>query len=183
LAAGRRAEAERLKQDLESFANEGGMISEQIWDSPDVPDRELLFGRPSGSAMPLVWAHAEYIKLCRSLHDGKVFDLPSQTYQRYVVEHTESTYALWRFSHRCHAIPSKKVLRIEVQDPAMIHWSPDNWNTIADVHTRESGFGLHIADLPTATLTLANVVRFTFFWRDAERWEGTDFAVKIENQE
>ena len=56
---------------MESFANEGGLISEQVWDSPDIPERELHFGRPSGSAMPLVWAHAEYLKLRRSLRDGR----------------------------------------------------------------------------------------------------------------
>ncbi|MCL4476792.1 MAG: glycoside hydrolase family 15 protein, partial [Nitrospirae bacterium] len=65
LAAGRRAEAERLSRTMEAFANEGGMISEQVWDAPDIPERELFFGRPSGSAMPLVWAHSEYVKLRR----------------------------------------------------------------------------------------------------------------------
>ncbi len=47
-------------------------------------ERELYFGRPSGSAMPLVWAHAEYIKLRRSLRDGRVFDMPPQTVDRYI---------------------------------------------------------------------------------------------------
>jgi hypothetical protein len=30
----------------------------------------------SGSAMALVWAHSEYVKLRRSLHDDRVFDTP-----------------------------------------------------------------------------------------------------------
>ena len=63
LSAGRVDEAKKLLKTMESFANEGGLISEQVWDSPDIPEHELHFGRPSGSAMPLVWAHAEYIKL------------------------------------------------------------------------------------------------------------------------
>ena len=66
------------------------MLPEQIWDGADVPERELFRGRPSGSAMPLVWAHAEHLKLRRSLRDGKVYDLPPQTWQRYVVERTRS---------------------------------------------------------------------------------------------
>jgi glucoamylase len=77
LAAGRIEEAKRLLTTLESFANEGGLLPEQVWDSPDIPERELHFGRPSGSAMPLVWAHAEYLKLRRSLRDGRLFDLPA----------------------------------------------------------------------------------------------------------
>ncbi len=50
----------------------------------DIPAKDLRFGRPSGSAMPLVWAHAEYLRLSRSLHDGRVFDMPPQTVQRYL---------------------------------------------------------------------------------------------------
>ena len=84
LAAGRAESARRLLHDLEGFANKGGLIPEQIWDAADLPDKELFFGRPSGSAMPLVWAHAEYVKLLRSLKDGKVFDTPPQTIQRYI---------------------------------------------------------------------------------------------------
>jgi glucoamylase len=84
LAAGRPDEALRLCEAVVGFANEGGMIPEQIWDSPDIPERQLFFGRPSGSAMPLVWAHAEYIKLLRSLKDGRVFDTPPQTAKRYL---------------------------------------------------------------------------------------------------
>ena len=74
LAAGRPHAAEQLAQALEAFAGESGLLPEQIWDSADVPERELFLGRASGSAMPLVWAHAEYLKLCRSLADGEVFD-------------------------------------------------------------------------------------------------------------
>jgi glucoamylase len=63
LMAGRTDEAKTLLTAMETFANEGGLISEQVWDSPDIPKHELQLGRPSGSAMPLVWAHAEYVKL------------------------------------------------------------------------------------------------------------------------
>ncbi len=95
LAAGRRTEAEHLKLTMEAFANEGGMLSEQVWDAPDIPDKELFLGKPSGSAMPLVWAHAEYVKLRRSLRDGRLFDTPPQTVQRYQVEKTGSPNAIW----------------------------------------------------------------------------------------
>jgi glucoamylase len=68
IAAGNFKEAQRLKKAMESFANEGGMIPEQLWDADDIPERELFFGKPSGSAMPLVWAHAEYLKLSISIN-------------------------------------------------------------------------------------------------------------------
>lgn len=84
LAAGRRDEAVRLLRALEGFANECGMLPEQVWDAADIPERDLFRGRANGSSMPLVWAHAEYVKLLRSLRDGRVFDMPPQTQERYL---------------------------------------------------------------------------------------------------
>jgi glucoamylase len=86
LAAGRRDEVVRLLRAMENLAGSSGLIPEQVWDTDDIPEHDLYFGRPTGSAMPLAWAHAEYLKLRRSLRDGRLFDLPPQTVQRYLVE-------------------------------------------------------------------------------------------------
>jgi glucoamylase len=179
LAAGRPQEAARLLGAMAAFANEGGLISEQIWDSPDIPERELFFGRPSGSAMPLVWAHAEYLKLRRSLQDGRIFDLPPQCVARYRERKTVSPRAAWRFNHRIRALVPGKLLRVEVLAPAVVHWTSDDWKTTADANTTDTGLGLHIADLPTNQLPAGRTVRFTFHWRAANRWEGTDFTVRV----
>jgi len=179
LAAGRIEEARRLLTTLESFANEGGLLSEQVWDSPDIPERELHFGRPSGSAMPLVWAHAEYLKLRRSLRDGWLFDLPPQTVQRYLMDKTISPRLVWRFNHKIRSLPAGKLLRIETLAAARIHWSADNWEGVQDLSTHDTGLGLHIADLPTAELAEAAQVTFTFYWPAADRWEGANFMVRI----
>jgi hypothetical protein len=34
-------------------------------------------------------------------------------------------------------------------------------------------------DLPVETLPAGTELVFTFHWPDADRWEGTDFTVKI----
>ncbi len=179
LAAGRRDEAVRLLRALEAFAGDGGLLSEQLWDAPDIPAQELFFGRPSGSAMPLVWAHAEYVKLRRSLADGRVFDMPAQTVRRYLVERRQAAHASWRLNNKCRACPVGRTLRIEVTRPAVVRWSADGWKTSADLDTRDTGIGMHVADLPTAALGAGTTVRFTLRWADEDRWEGTDFAVEI----
>jgi len=179
LAAGRRAEAEKLLATLAAFANAGGMIPEQVWDGADIPERELFCGRPSGSAMPLVWAHAEYIKLCRSLHDGVVFDMPPQPVQRYLVEKTGSPHAIWRFNQRRRAVRAGLILRIEVLAPALVHWSNDGWQTVYDWPTRDMGVGVHLVDLPTGDLHAGDRIDFTFFWPQAQHWEGTDYTVVV----
>ncbi|MGH2563934.1 MAG: glycoside hydrolase family 15 protein, partial [Ginsengibacter sp.] len=90
VAAGNIAEAKKLLKAMDGFAN-NGLLSEQIWDTEDIPDKELFFGQHSGSAMPLTWAHAEYIKLCASIGAKKVFDMPPQTQERYIKNDTKSS--------------------------------------------------------------------------------------------
>lgn len=179
LAAGRVELAKQLLAVMESFANEGGLISEQVWDSPDLPEHGLHFGRPSGSAMPLVWAHAEYLKLQRSLRDGQLFDLPPQTVQRYLKEKTVSPRLTWRFNHKLRSLPPGKILRIETLAPAVIHWTTDNWKTCHDEKTHDAGLGIHMADLPTKSLPAGRQIKFTFHWPEAGHWEGRDFVVRV----
>lgn len=179
LAAGRYHEAEQLLAALESFANQGGMIPEQIWDAPDIPERELFFGKASGSAMPLVWAHAEYVKLCRSLNEKRVFDMPPQPVQRYQVEEIGSPYTIWRFNHKCRAIPTGKTLRLEMLAPAVVRWSVDGWRTANATETRDTGLGVHVADLRIGELPVSTTLYFTFYWPEAGHWEGVDFDAQI----
>ena len=179
LSADHHEEAERLRQAMAAFANEGGLLPEQTWDAPDIPARELYCGRPSGSAMPLVWAHAEYVKLCRSLHQRQPFDLLPQPVQRYLVEHQGATLTSWRFNNKARVMPVGHTLRIEVLAPARIHWSLDGWRTVHDSETTATGLGVYYADLPTQEVAEGGSALFTFFWPQADRWEGRDFVVHV----
>jgi glucoamylase len=180
LAAGRPDVARNLLAVLEACANEGRLLPEQIWDGPPIRERELSPGRPSGSAMPLVWAHAEYLKLQRSLRDDRVYDLPHQTWQRYVIDRTRSHYASWRFNHRRRSIETGRGLRLETLVPSLAHWSTDGWRTVHDTPARDTGLGEYVIDLPTQTLPAGGRIDFTFYWPEAGRWEQTDFQVRVE---
>jgi len=179
LAAGHRDAAQNLLKALEGFAGDGGMLPEQIWDAKSIPERGLFYGRPTGSAMPLVWAHAEYIKLRRSLIDGHVFDTPPQPVERYQKNKVCSNYTIWRYNHKCRIVPKGNILRIEVLAPAVIHWSLDNWKTSEDVSTQDRGIGIHVVDLPTAKITGKETLLFTVFWSETNKWEGMNFTVKV----
>jgi glucoamylase len=130
--------------------------------------------------MPLVWAHAEHIKLLRSLRDGRVFDMPSQTVKRYIVEKVRTHLSVWRFNHKIESLPSARKLRVEVLAPSVIWWTTDSWNSSKDMDTRDSGLGIHFADLQTDGLRSGQQIEFTFFWPQAKKWEGKNFSVKIE---
>ncbi len=180
LAAGREDVAQQLAQALEAFAGESGLLPEQIWDAADIPGHELYFGHASGSARPLVWAHAEYLKLCRSLRDGRVFDRPPQTVQRYLVDKTTSHRVIWRFNNKVRTMPAEAALRIETRASAVVHWSVDGWRTVQDTATRDTTLGVHVVDLPTTRLRAGARVDLTFYWPEASRWEGVDFLVRVD---
>jgi glucoamylase len=180
LAAGRLDRAEELARVMEAFAGEGLLIPEQVWDAEDIPDRELFLGDGSGSARPLVWAHAEYLKLRRSIADGRCFDQPPQTVQRYIVEGRSGTpYAIWRFNGKIRTLQAGKILRVETLARATIHWAVDDWSGARDADAVDTGLGVFVADLDTAGRTPGSQVLFTFFWSDAARWEGADFRVTV----
>ena len=179
LAAGRPEEAKRLLAAFEASASPGGLLPEQIWDSEDIPQRELFLGRPSGSAMPLVWAHAEHIKLLRSLRDGVVFDMPPQTHERYVKNKPNSAPIVWRTTSKISRMAVGRTLRYESREPASVHWSSDNWSTTTDGVCNATGLGTFIYDFPTRLLVAGDIVCFTILWTQQDRWEGTDFAVIV----
>jgi glucoamylase len=63
--------------------------------------------------------------------------------------------------------------------PALIHWSADDWKTVENTASHLAALGMHIAELPTQALAEGSYVRFTFYWPEAHRWEGTDFVVGV----
>jgi glucoamylase len=181
IAAGRPEFADALLRGMEgSTAGASRLIPEQVWDGPDIPGLELFKGKPTGSACPLVWAHSEYIKLRRSLREGRVFDQPPQTVQRYIVEKRRCEYFLWIFNNKVRTMPCGKTLRIAVLSPATVHWSVGGWNTSFDTHTRDTRLGVHVVDLPTDKLPVAHAIVFTFRWDADGHWEGVDYTVVVE---
>jgi glucoamylase len=180
LAAGRTGSAKALLTVMENSTGASRLIPEQVWDDKDLPERELFAGKASGSACPLVWAHSEYIKLRRSLQDGRVFDQPPQTAERYLNQKKASEYFNWRFNNKPRTMPCGKKLRILLLDQARVHWSFDDWQTSQDSDSEESGWNLQHLDLPTQTLAVGRRIVFTFQWKNSGQWEGRDFTVAVE---
>jgi glucoamylase len=183
IAVGRLQLASQLLRTVEDFGGASGLIPEQIWDAADVPARELRFSGPSGGATPLVWAHAEHLKLRRSLEDGRVYDMPPQVHQRYVIDRRRSPYAFWRFNHKLHTIIEGRQLRFETQAPVLVHWSADGWQTTHDSSSCDTTLGVHVTDVPTATLPIGARIVFTFFWPAANQWEHRDYSVVVAGPE
>ena len=150
IAAGNHSYALELLKTMSRQTSQCGMIPEQIWDTPDIPEHMLYNGHPAGSGMPLVWAHSEYIKLLRSLHAGAIWDLPTQTVARYIRSKHPAGFQIWTSKQRRGWLDAGKNLRIDLDHPAVIRWTAGE--ACGTISTHDTGFGLHTANLPTATL-------------------------------
>jgi glucoamylase len=165
---------------MEKFANEGGMISEQLWDADDLQDGSMRRGGPTGAAMPLCWSHAEYVSLVRSRHDGVCFDRVEPAFQRYVANPLTSRHEIWTLRHPLRRVSRGKILRIILAAEATITWSTDGWvRSNRTETTHEGGLDLWFADFPTAEWPHASALTFTCFWKNEQRWQGHNWQVNV----
>ena len=179
LAAGRRGEAEALLATIEAQTSPGGLIPEQVWDAAPIPERDLEPGKPTGSAMPLVWAHAEYVKLLRSLADGKVFDMPPQTARRYLGKTRSARCRPWREDCPTASVLSGQNLRLDLAAESIVRYTRDDWKTQADVATSATALGLHVAELPTAGMAVGDKLVFTWRRKADGVWRGQNFEARV----
>ena len=82
--------------------------------------------------------------------------------------------------YHLYALPQDQTLRIETLAPAQFRWSTDGSHTVQEGVPRPTGLELLVTDLPAQNLPEGAQVAFTFFWVEAGRWEGENFAVTVE---
>ena len=167
----------------EGFATSGQMLPEQVWDDANRPAQGLVTGQPAGSAVPLVWAHAEYLKLLRSTVDGKVFDRIDAVYARYcepegraALRQDLEIYSLRRPIQR---IAAGDTLRILDDERFEVVWSDDGWQTMETTSSRSLGSAGHCADLPTGKESAHGGLSWTFHWQDDDRWLGYNVEIAV----
>jgi glucoamylase len=89
---------------MSRFASGVGLIPEQDWELADLPPSPFgtdptvasigfRNGGPAGSAAPLTWSAASFVRLAADLDEGRNVVLPKATYQRYV-KHTQGATTL-----------------------------------------------------------------------------------------
>jgi glucoamylase len=164
---------------LENFAQGIGLMPEQIWDGPDLPSSYLRSGKTTDAAMPLLWAHSEYVKLHRSAADGKVFDLVEPAYDRYARGNGErQAIEVWKSNRQVQSVSAGTILRIQANSPFLLHWTSDDWEHSADTTSQGTAIGIEFVDIPVPDKQ-KGPIRFTFLWLDVDRWEGKDHTVNV----
>jgi len=148
-----------------------GLIPEQIWDGETTPARGLLFGRPSGSATPLAWAHAEFAKLVISRQLGRPVDRPNSTWQRYRGRRPAVRRAFWSPHAPMGQIPLGSCLAVALPQPGVVRWRLDDSPSESEAVTRDTGLGFHVVEIDTTRLRLGQQIGFV--WQPREGATGT----------
>ena len=175
LAAGR--DVRPFIRAMEGFATQTRLLPEQVWALPDRPKAHMRFGRATGGAMPLAWAHAEYIQLARSAADGQVGGLISAVADHYRTRPTAPPLEIWKFNRQVRSIPAGGTLRIQAASSFRLHWTGDEWQHAHDTNSTSIQTGHHYVDI-RVPLGQEAPVRFTFLWTAMGRWEARDFQVR-----
>ncbi|MBD2609797.1 MAG: glycoside hydrolase family 15 protein [Nostoc sp. ZfuVER08] len=163
---------------MEGFASDTCLLPEQIWDETDKPDAYMYLGKPTGSAMPLMWPHAEYIKLLRSTDDGRVFDFIPEVANRYLGKRNQcKSLEIWKFNRQINKVKRDYTLRIQALAAFQLHWSQDNWQTIKDTPATSTKLGVHFVDI--SVYNAQQLISFTFFWIESNKWEKRDYHVVV----
>jgi len=179
LAAGRNID--EYVRAAEGFSTGVGLFPEQIWDAPDIPAEHMFFGKATGAAIPLMWAHAEYVKLLRSMVDNKIFDCLACVAERYCNNNPRRVIEVWKMNRQVRKVPAGGLLRIQASSPFVLHWSDDEWKTPCDTPSTPTALGVEYVDIQVEAGQKAPL-RFTFHWPMDNQWQGVDYAVEIEHE-
>lgn len=132
---------------MAAMADGAGMLPEQVWERDPLPERGLRRGGPTGSAMPLAWAHAEFVKLACSILRGHPVDRPEPLWARYHKAPPAAQVWFWSPQAPVRRLPAGHALALVLPAPARVAWRFDTGDS-GELDTTDPGLGVHVARLP-----------------------------------
>lgn len=163
---------------LENFASDTRMIPEQVWDAADIPDKHLHLGKKTGSATPLVWAHAEYIKLLRSIKEGKPFDQVEDVKRRYIDDRsTLLTYEIWKINRQLKEVSPFIPVRFIFDRPFQL-LIENNSTVNATAESINTNIGLHYLDFDPLQYQ-GGAFSFRIKWLDTGKEDDKVFTINV----
>lgn len=170
--------AGELVRTLEGFAGQGLMLPEQLWDAADIPGRGLQLGRPTGSATPLGWAHAEYLELLVTIALAGFPDIVLPARRRYTEGAAHEPAFVWSHNHQITRLAAGRRLRVQLPRPGSVHYTFDQWKTVGEVEATETTLGVWVAEIPANKLARGSEFSWTAHY--ATGWEGKNFDLTVE---
>jgi glucoamylase len=148
-----------------------------VWDAAPIAARGLNPGRPTGAAMPLVWAHAEYLKLVASRALRRPFDRPDSVWERYRGERPTLTRVIWSQQAPAAELPEGCGLTVALREPGVVHWGLDGWQDVREQDTAANSLGLQVLEIDTSRLRAGRYIDLTF--RSGANWIGRNFRILV----
>ncbi|MEK0084853.1 glycoside hydrolase family 15 protein [Benzoatithermus flavus] len=158
----------------------GGLMPEQVWDAAPIPERFLYPGKPTGSAMPLVWAHAEFLKLLTASERGAPHERLEAVRARYDGRIPSASTWHWRRTAPFTRLPPRRELLIEAPVPFVLHLGFDGWQRIEDRPSTPLPFGLHGIRFGRDELAGHTSLEFTFFDPASGQWSNEDHRLALD---
>lgn len=161
-------------------ASAGGLLPEQVWDAESIAGLELTPGRPSGGAMPLLWAHAEFLKLLIAREQGRPVELLQAVERRYGGHEPRLAEAWhWRDEVPVSRLETKRGLLIEDRQPFTVRLGFDGWQHTQERESVAQPFGIWSARLAASELSQHSELNFTR--RRGGEWEGSNHRVLLDH--
>ena len=160
-------------------ASPGGLLPEQVWDTAPIPERGLLPGRPSGSAMPLLWSHAEFLKLLVAREVRRPVERLESVEARYGAAIPEALTWHWRNETSVTELKSGRGLIVEDRAPFTLHFGWDGWQRVEEREAVQLPFGTWGVHMAPADFE--DVAELNFTRRYGHSWEGEDHRVTLKH--
>jgi glucoamylase len=170
--------AAEIVRSLEGFAGPGLMLPEQVWDAADVPARGLYFGRATGSATPLGWAHAEYLELLVTIALAGFPDIVLPARRRYTEGGAQEPAFVWTHRHQITRLAPGRRLRVQLPRPGSVHYTFDEWKTFGEVEAIDTTLGVWVAEVPSNKLAAGSTFSWTAHY--VTGWEGKNYTLNVE---
>ncbi len=157
----------------------GGMLPEQVWDGEDLPQRRLLARRPSGSAAPLVWAHAEYLKLYLAVYARCHTDRLDSVADRYRADRGPAPIAHLR--DETDLVVGQSVVSIGGLEPFTLWYGTNGWTDSREVVAEQNALGYYSVLLSTGELAKDTT---TIEWTrryEGRGWEHLDHVIRLKS--
>ena len=171
----------RLLAAMEAGASPGKLLPEQVWDGAADP------GARTGAGQAERFGHAAGLGACRA-HQAAALAGGRRRCSTCRRSRCGATCARsrrarcrpWRPDWRTPSVPAGRVLRLDLPEPALVHWSTDGWQTRNDVPN--AGYRArhpHGGDIDSDGLVPGGSIEFTWLDLATETWIGTDYAVAV----
>jgi glucoamylase len=159
-------------QAMLAMRGRGGLLPEQVWDAGQLPWQDLRPGQPTGSAMPLAWAHSELVKLAVAVATGKPVERLDLVTARYHATVPVSPSWFWRDGTPVLALPAGRSLVVAGPSQFTLHYGFNDWNpvTISERDAQPIGLGLFGVTLTPADLAGQASLQFVRRYPDGT-WE------------